>query len=617
MARAHVQYRERDLSSYVQSGQTIYAGFVIPAVKGKRMKVLNFASVQDFLKRLTPNNKIEVGMDLSYFSALKVLESTGNLAIVIPQAKNSKKAGLKLFKETKPVALEENQGVEGDVQAFQFEENQMCLIGAASEGKWGNDIFITVHSYKDTEQVDVEEITSEQVLELTLEQNWGNGFPVKVYSRNLPEELDAYETYFIAKNSNGKYVLCDTQSKALSDTPEGIKVKSMKAGKLSIDPATRQTKLEGTSSIQVFHKSNLNDPIESYIVSRDETARDLDGRNIFIEEVVKRSESIEIANNPLVSEKILLQDIVVPTALNGGDNGDSITTGDMIRALRLFDNENEYPLTLIGDGGWTQPAYQQKLLDLCKKRGDCFAVLSAPFELQSNPSTSAQDVVNYRRYELNVSSSWGGLYAPHVKLYDEWNDRFVWASPDGLAIKAILETASNFEIFYPVAGETRGVISVLDTKVHYTDPDQDLLYDNDINPIIFDVGTGIKIWGQKTLLGKPSKLDRIHVRMLLITIAPAIRKMLKGVLFEFNDEITRALVRARITAFMEEIVAKRGVKEYKVVCDETNNTPQDMVNNKMNVGLAICPNASVEFIDFTIGITNELTSMELAAQQLR
>lgn len=617
MSRAHVQYKERDLSSYVQSGQTIYAGFVLPAVKGKRMKVLNVSSVQDFLKRFTPNNKVEVGMDLSYFSALKVLEGTANVTVVIPNTKNSKKAGLKLFKSTKPVAFEDKQGIEGDTQAFKFEENQACVISAASEGVWGNDIYVTVHSYKDTEQVDVEEITSEQVLKLQLSQNWGNGFPVKVYSKTLPEELDAYETYFIAKGEDDKYVLCSTQQEALKDSPEGIKVKSMKAGKLSIDPATRQTKLENTSSIRVFHKSNLNDPIESYIVSRDETARDLDNRNIFIEEVVKTSETIEIANNPLVSEKITLQDIVVPTKLGGGDNGDAVTTGDMIRALRLFNNENEYPLTLIGDGGWTQPAYQQKILDLCKKRGDCFAVLSAPYELQSNASTSAQDVVNYRRYDLNVSSSWGALYAPHVKLYDEWNDRTIWASPDGLAIKAILDTASNFEIFYPVAGEQRGVISVLDTKVHYTDPDQDLLYDNDVNPIIFDVGSGIKIWGQKTLLGKPSKLDRVHVRMLLITIAPAIRRMLKGVLFEFNDEITRAIVRAKITTFMESIQARRGVTAFKVVCDETNNTAQDLVNNKMNVGLAVCPNASVEFIDFTIGITNELTSMELATQQLR
>lgn len=617
MSRAHVQYKERDLSSYVQSGQTIYVGFIIPAVKGKRMKVLNFSSTQDFLKRLTPNGKIEVGMDLSYFSALKVLESTGNLAVVVPRAKNCKKAGLKLYRTTQPVALEEKQGIEGDTQAFKFEENQSCVISAASEGVWGNDIYVTVHSFKDTEQVDISEISSSTELKLDLKQTWGNGFPVKVFAKELPEELDAYETYFVRKGTDGKYTLHATQEKALDGTSSGITVASMKAGKLSVDPATRQTRLEGTSCIRVFHKSNLNDPIESYIVSRDETARDLDGRNIFIEEVVKTSETIEIANNPLVSEKEMLQDIVTPVRLGGGDNGDAVTTGDMIRALRLFDNENEYPLTLIGDGGWTQPAYQQKLLDLCKKRGDCFAVLSAPYELQANPSTSAQDVVNYRRYELNVSSSWGGLYAPHVKIYDEWNDRTVWASPDGVALKAILDTASNFEIFYPVAGEQRGIVSVLDTKVHYTDPDQDLLYDNDVNPIIFDVGTGIKIWGQKTLLGKPSKLDRIHVRLLLITIAPAIRKMLKGVLFEFNDEITRAIVRARITTFMESIQARRGITSFKVVCDETNNTAQDLVNNKMNVGLAICPNASVEFIDFTIGITNELTSVELATQALR
>lgn len=213
MSRAHVQYKERDLSSYIQSGQTIYTGFVIPAVKGKRMKVLNITSVQDFLKRLTPNNRLEVGMDLSYFSALKVLEGTANLAVVIPRAKNSKKAGLKLFKTTKPVALDENQGIEGDVQAFKFEQEQSAVIAAASEGVWGNDVYVTIFSYKDTEQVDIEAITSEKELKLDLTQNWGDGFPVKVYAKSLPEELDAYETYFLHKGTDGKYVLCDTQDR--------------------------------------------------------------------------------------------------------------------------------------------------------------------------------------------------------------------------------------------------------------------------------------------------------------------------------------------------------------------------------------------------------------------
>ena len=87
-----------------------------------------------------------------------------------------------------------------------------------------------------------------------------------------------------------------------------------------------------------------------------------------------------------------------------------------------------------------------------------------------------------------------------------FNDREVWTSPDGFAIKAMIDTASNYEIWYPVAGNTRGVVSALDTKVHFTDGDQDLLYDNGVNPIIFDAGQGIKIWGQKTLLSQPSKI---------------------------------------------------------------------------------------------------------------
>src|SRR5699024_10635097 len=107
----------------------------------------------------------------------------------------------------------------------------------------------------------------------------------------------------------------------------------------------------------------------------------------------------------------------------------------------------------------------------------------------------AQSMVNYRKHDTNWDTSYAAMYAPHVKIYDRYNDRNLWVSPDGVATKAIFDTASNFEIWYPVGGNKRGVVNVLDTYVHLLDSDQDLLYDAGINPIVFEEGEGIKIWG--------------------------------------------------------------------------------------------------------------------------
>lgn len=615
MSRAMVNYRERDLSAYAPIGVTYGAGLILPARKGVRNKVHHITSKKQLLKLFTPNNAVEIGMHVAFFSALTILEATSNLLVVVPDANGSLRSGLSLFTNTKPVAL--SQGVKNP-QGYDFSSNgeTSVLITASSEGTWGDELYITNHYFKEDEKVTVEQKGTSDltVFEVTLTQNWGDGFPVKIYAKDLPREIDNNTTYFVRKEGD-KYRFYDIQANAISGTGEPLKVSTVPAGTYFISPSAQFTKIPNTSCIRVFHKSNLNDPLASYVVSKDPKARDLDGNNLYIEDVINGGSYIEVSDN-VGNGKLELFDVIVPTALKGGNDGEAITTGDMIKALRYFENTNEHQIKFFGDGGYTVPAFQQRIEQLCRKRGDCFAVLSAPLTAQNNPDTSAQEVVNFRKYDLNLNSSWAGLYAPHLKIYDEFNDRSILASPDGFAIKAMIETASNYEIWYPVAGNQRGVVSALDTKVHYTDGDQDLLYDNGVNPIIFDAGEGIKIWGQKTLLGQPSKLDRIHVRLLLITIGPALTKMLKSKLFEFNDEPTRASVVAIINAYMDRVQAKRGVTRYQVVCDETNNLPIDLTNNRMNVDLIVCPNASVEYINFTMAVINETVSFDLAQQQI-
>lgn len=530
--------------------------------------------------------------------------------MVVPKAKNCSYAGILIKGTGESTLLDEQITVEPDSFDFTNHSDDVALIAAANQGEWGNDLRIRILNYKSVSKV--KEVTGNSLLTFEDNQPWGDGFPVTIYSTTGFNSLDPHAVYFIAKD-NEKYTLHTTQKDAF-DKKNAVSSEELKAGVI-VSPYIQYTKIPGTSCIQVFKASNLNDPIAEYVVSLDPKAKDLDGANLYVESVINGTQHIQVSHNTGNGASILPESVKF-LSLSQGKNGDAIETGDMIKAIRLFDNVNEVNITLIGDGGYTVPAYQQRLRELCQKRGDCVPVLSAPLKAQRNPSTAAQDIVNYRRFEMNIDSSWATLYAPHIKIYDEDNNREVFAPPDGFVLESILMTAANYELWYPVAGERRGVVQAIDTKVHFTDSDQDLLYDNGINPIIFEAGRGIKIWGQKTLQSQPSMLDRLNVRLLMVTIGPNITKMLRNFLFEFNDAPTRAEAKTKVEDYMQSIQARRGVTFFKVICDETNNTKSDIDNHVMRLWLIICPNASVERIVFPIAITNNSIKLEQVYAQL-
>lgn len=616
--RPNVKYIERDLSAYVSENSTIGVGYIVPANKGKRGKVLKFSTPDLLLKELTPNGKIEVGESNALFSALRISQKSGNLYVVVPKAKGVKFAsvGLNSSKQPDTIAdpVEDPSG---------HNHNSSVLITASSEGTWGNDLRVRVANYKTTQKVktsnshDLEDNKKTFGFDLDKIKEddpdnvvWGAGYPVTVYGPDLAEELDANTTYFIGKTlgeGKGAYALYSTQKDAISGT-NPIKFSKLTTESTLISPAIQYTRIPNTSCLMVYKSSDLNNPIGQYIVSLDKSAMDANNNTLFIEEVLRGTEFIEADLNELVSSSHQLFESFEFTALTGGNNGMSITTGDMIKATRLFDNAKEVKITLIGDGGYSVPAFHDRLRSLCQSRGDCVPILSAPLTTQKNASTSAMDIVNWRKFIQNIDSSWAALYAPHIKTYDEFNDREIWLAPDCFVIEQILKTGANYELWYPVAGNKRGMLEALDTKVHFTDGDQDLLYDNGINPIVFD--SGIRIWGQKTLQSQPSMLDRLNVRMLLITIGPAITQLLHDFLFEFNDAPTRASARLRVESYLDSILARRGIKSFKVICDETNNTPNDIDNHIMRLWVIICPNNSIEEIVFPLAVTNNSTKLE-------
>ena len=356
--------------------------------------------------------------------------------------------------------------------------------------------------------------------------------------------------------------------------------------------------------LNVYLSDNINIPVESWVLSRKPGTLDGYGRNIYINDALQGSNYIRGFNNPLVDENILPAEISKSHLgfMVAGNDGLPVTESTYVNAVDVFANKNNYPVTLILDGGITLEGYQKKLLEICEIRKDCFAILSTPISAEFD-NDYLNKIIEYRKVTLNANSSFGAIFTSHLKIVDKFNDRDIYVSPDGYAAAAINYSATNFEIWYPPAGQKRGVLFVKDVLIKFKDGELNALYDAGINPIRFYPGKGISIWGQKTLSSRPSALDRINIRMLLIVIENAIAKFLEDFLFELNDDMTGKLIEIQISNYLDSIKARKGIQDYLVVSDETNNTPQDYDNHIRNVDVYIKPTQSLEWINFTTILT--------------
>jgi phage tail sheath protein FI len=365
--------------------------------------------------------------------------------------------------------------------------------------------------------------------------------------------------------------------------------------------------------IEVFKSSNLATPLESWLCSRKQGKKDGFGRNIYVVDVLESSNYIRARDNVAVLDNVYPKDQVTPLLLGGGNDGLAVTDSEMITAALTLANKDELLLTVLMDGGFATPAYQQALDGIASSRQDCVALLSVPYSAEASASYMT-DIIDYRKTTLNLNSSYSALYTSHVKIYDRFNDRSLYVSPEGYAAAVISYSATNQEIWFPPAGYRRGIIQVLDVRRKFTRGEMDALYDSGINPIRFAPGKGIAVWGQKTLLSRPSSLDRLNVRLLLVVIEPAIAAALEDFLFEFNDEPTRSLATSIVDSYMVDIQARRGVQDFRVVCNSTNNTAVDIDNNRLNMDVFIKPNRSAEEINLRMVLTATSISFELAAQ---
>ena len=196
-------------------------------------------------------------------------------------------------------------------------------------------------------------------------------------------------------------------------------------------------------------------------------------------------------------------------------------------------------------------------------------------------------------------------------MYDKYNDRYIYAPLNGDVAGCCVITDLNDDPWFSPAGLNRGIIkNAIKLAWSPRKADRDTLYQRGVNPVINTPGTGIVLFGDKTMLAKPSAFNRINVRRLFIVLEKAIATAAKFQLFEFNDAFTRAQFVALVEPFLRDVQGRRGIYDFRVVCDESNNTPQVIDSNEFRADIYIKPAKSINFITLTFIATRTGISFE-------
>ena len=308
----------------------------------------------------------------------------------------------------------------------------------------------------------------------------------------------------------------------------------------------------------------------------------------------------------------------IDSSLTGGTDDDAYTAGEIQSGFDAVQDASTYdvniliapPLdeTLAGSSA-DCVAIANDMLAICEARKDAVAVISPPVGYTTNPGGQTVTLVGGGNAATTrpalvkafadylTSSSYGMLDSTSARVYDKYNDAFIDIPSSGHVAGLLANTDNVADAWFSPAGFNRGqLLGVTRINFNPKQAERDTLYKARVNPIVAFPGEGTVLFGDKTLLAKPSAFDRINVRRLFIVLEKSISTAAKFQLFEFNDEFTRAQFRNLVEPFLREVKGRRGITDFKVVCDETNNTGQVIDANEFVADIFIKPARSINFM---------------------
>jgi hypothetical protein len=286
--------------------------------------------------------------------------------------------------------------------------------------------------------------------------------------------------------------------------------------------------------------------------------------------------------------------------------------GDLQAGYDLFGNKELVDVSLLLTGGHAVAVTQHVIDNVALDRLDCVVFLSPPLAaVQNNAGDEADDIVTYRSSTLNRSTSYAVMDSGWKVQYDKYNDEYINIPLNADTAGLCARTDQTNDPWWSPAGFNRGAIkNCVKLLFSPNQTDRDTLYKNGINPVVSFPGQGVVLYGDKTLLAKPSAFDRINVRRLFIVLEKAISTAAKFQLFEFNDVFTRAQFKSLVEPFLRDVRGRRGIYDFRVVCDETNNTGEVIDRNEFVADIYIKPAKSINFIYLNFIATRTSVSFE-------
>ena len=290
---------------------------------------------------------------------------------------------------------------------------------------------------------------------------------------------------------------------------------------------------------------------------------------------------------------------LLAVSFTGGRDGTLPREADYIKAYNEFRSAESVDISLVLGGASTSTRAINIINNICEYRKDCIAILSPRQADVVNNSGYAgaevDDIVDFRN--SLPSSSYATLDSGWKYQYDKYNDVYRYVPLNGDTAGTMVRTDMERDPWWSPAGFNRGQIkNVIRLAYNPNKTDRDALYKKGINPVVTFPGEGTILFGDKTLLTKPSAFDRINVRRLFIVLEKAISTAAKYTLFEFNDAFTRAQFRSMVEPFLRDVQGRRGITDFRVVCDDTNNTAEVVDRNEFVGDIYIKPARSINFI---------------------
>jgi len=305
------------------------------------------------------------------------------------------------------------------------------------------------------------------------------------------------------------------------------------------------------------------------------------------------------ANTTFVTSTTTLE-----SSLSGGSDDNAPTTGEIALGFDLLEDSETEDVNLLfaAPDANGEEAIAEDLISIASSRKDCMAFVSPPIEDTVGSSTPAADVKTFA--DGLTSSSYASCDSTALYVYDKYNDVYRWIGAAGHQAGLCANTDNVADAWFSPAGVNRGqLLGVTKLAFNPKKADRDTLYKARVNPIVSLPGQGTILFGDKTLLSRPSSFDRINVRRLFITLEKAISTAAKAQLFEFNDEFTRAQFRNLVEPFLRDVKGRRGLTDFLVVCDNTNNTQAVIDGNKFVADIFVKPARSINFISLSFVAT--------------